>query len=225
MQERKCPDFRKNGSCCVYLWVKFSIQNVVLRVSRRKNKVFQLGFFFLRFWRNIYQSVLGPRKFPSTEKIVVDRLHSGIILFPKRSILNVCQYSEYVCLDNCSVICTVTLFYVLYQIHPKFWHLQNFIYSGICRHIQAYSALWRHIQAYWGIIKAYSAPCATLAYSQLCHIHIQNLVKLWPNIFRIPPLSEQFIQTLIQAYSEPCVTQYLHIQNPGIFIPCFHYTG
>ena len=34
---KKCPDFGKKGPDCVHLWVKFSIQNVVLRVSRRKN--------------------------------------------------------------------------------------------------------------------------------------------------------------------------------------------
>ena len=225
MQERTCPDFRKNGSCCVYLWVKFSIQNVVLRVSRRKNKVFQLGFFFLAFLTKYLSKCTRSTKISFHWKNCRWALALRHYSFCKTLHLKCLTVFWIRLSDNCSVICTVTLFYVLYQIHPKFWHIQNFIYSGICRHIQAYSALWRHIQAYWGIIKAYSAPCATLAYSQLCHIHIQNLVKLWPNIFRIPPLSEQFIQTLIQAYSEPCVTQYLHIQNPGIFIPCFHYTG
>ena len=35
--KKKCPDFWKKGSVCVHLWVKFSIQNAVLRVSRRKD--------------------------------------------------------------------------------------------------------------------------------------------------------------------------------------------
>ena len=34
---KKCPDFGKKGPDCDHLWVKFSIQNIVLRVSRRKN--------------------------------------------------------------------------------------------------------------------------------------------------------------------------------------------
>ena len=35
--QKKCPDFGKKGPDSVYLCPKFSIQNVVLRVSRRKN--------------------------------------------------------------------------------------------------------------------------------------------------------------------------------------------
>ena len=36
-KRKNCPDFWKEDLDCVHLWVKFSIQNVVLRVSRRKN--------------------------------------------------------------------------------------------------------------------------------------------------------------------------------------------
>ena len=40
---KKCPD-------CVHLWVKFSIQNVVLKLSRRKNSnILPCGAFFLVF--------------------------------------------------------------------------------------------------------------------------------------------------------------------------------
>ena len=34
---KNCPDFEKNNPDCVHFLVKFFIQNVVLRVSRRKN--------------------------------------------------------------------------------------------------------------------------------------------------------------------------------------------
>ena len=45
---KKCPDFGKKGPDCVYLWVKFSIQNIVLRVSRQKNsEKFPCGASFL----------------------------------------------------------------------------------------------------------------------------------------------------------------------------------
>ena len=45
--EKKCPDFGKKGLDCVYLWVKFSTQNVVLRVSKKKNsKVFSCAASF-----------------------------------------------------------------------------------------------------------------------------------------------------------------------------------
>ena len=33
---KKCPDFGKKGSNCVHLWVNFSIENIVLRVSWSK---------------------------------------------------------------------------------------------------------------------------------------------------------------------------------------------
>ena len=59
---KKCPYFGKNGPNCVHPCVKSSIQNVVLRVSRRKSsEIFPCGaFFFLRFWRKVYRSALIP---------------------------------------------------------------------------------------------------------------------------------------------------------------------
>ena len=48
--EKNYPDFRKKSLDCVHLWVKFSIQNVVLGISWRKNSNVSLwAFFFLRF--------------------------------------------------------------------------------------------------------------------------------------------------------------------------------
>ena len=70
-------------------------------------------------------------------------------------ILHVWQRSEYVCLNNCSVICTVNLCYVLQEIHSEFSHIQYSVFSGERRHIQSYSKLLKHIQAYWDFIKAY----------------------------------------------------------------------
>ena len=119
----KCHDFGKKYRDCVHHWVKFSIQNLVLRVSRRKkSKMFFCGaFFFLCFWWNLYQSALVPHQTcPSCpEKFLVAHLHSDIILFGERSILNVWKCSEYFCLNNCSLNCTVTLCYVLRQIHSE----------------------------------------------------------------------------------------------------------
>ena len=46
--EKKCPDFGKKGPYCVHPWVEYAIQNIVLRVSRRKSsKMFPWGVFFL----------------------------------------------------------------------------------------------------------------------------------------------------------------------------------
>ena len=48
--EKKSRDFRKKGPNCVHPWVESSIQNVVLRVSRRKSsKIFPCWAFFLQF--------------------------------------------------------------------------------------------------------------------------------------------------------------------------------
>ena len=161
---KRFPDFGKKDPDCVHLW--FPIQNVVLRVSRRKNS-----------------KMLKPRL---PEKYLVARLHSGIILLAKRSILNIWQCSEDVCLNNCSVICTVTLSYVLHQAYTEFWIIQNSVYSGVCRRIETYSALLRHIHAYWSIseqfipilfnyIQSYSELCVVAAYAEIWHIwSIQN---------------------------------------------------
>ena len=46
---KKCHDFRKKGPDCVHHWVKFSIQNVVLRVGEQTPKCFPVGLFFLVF--------------------------------------------------------------------------------------------------------------------------------------------------------------------------------
>ena len=37
---KRCPDFGKKGPECVHSWIKFSIQNVVLRVSEEKTRKF-----------------------------------------------------------------------------------------------------------------------------------------------------------------------------------------
>ena len=47
---RKCLEFglKKKSRDCVHLWVKFSIQNIVLTVPRRKNsQIFPCEVFFL----------------------------------------------------------------------------------------------------------------------------------------------------------------------------------
>ena len=71
------------------------------------------------------------------------------------------------CLDNDSVIFTVTLCFVLHQNVPhqtylEFWLIQNSIYLGICRIIQSYSTLLKHIHAYWSIFEAYTCIFSTL---------------------------------------------------------------
>ena len=190
--------------------------------------MFPCCFPFLCFWRNVYWSALVPCNLLCPEIFLVARLHSGIILFAKCSISYVWQCFEYVCLDNCPVICTLTLCYVLHQTHSESWHIPNSIYSGTCKHIQAYSSLLRHIShpvqtshihnlaIFWALAylepEAYSKPCEILTR------HIQNLT-----IVRRVHLG------IIQPYSEPCVTfvyaETCHIWNAGIFrtLPQLHH--
>ena len=47
---KKYPDFEKKDPDCVHLWVKFSAENIVLGVSRRKGfKMFPCGTLFFVF--------------------------------------------------------------------------------------------------------------------------------------------------------------------------------
>ena len=62
--KKKCSDFRKKGPDCVLPYVKFSIQNVVLRVSKRKRfKIFPCGAFFSGIF---YEMFIGEPKFHET---------------------------------------------------------------------------------------------------------------------------------------------------------------
>ena len=127
--ERSALNLEKRNPDCVHLCVKFSIQNIILRVSRRKNsKMFHCRAFFLVFLCNGFRSALVSQNL----SYLVACWHSGIILFAKRSILNVWKSSEYSFLNNCSVICTVTLRYCVR-------HIQNSdilrTHSDILRHI------------------------------------------------------------------------------------------
>ena len=56
--KKKCPDFRKKGSDCVHPYIKFTIGNVVLRVSKRKNfDISACGAFFTRIFDEIFIGV------------------------------------------------------------------------------------------------------------------------------------------------------------------------
>ena len=140
-------------------------------------------------------------------------------------------------LYNFSVICTVTLCYVLYQTHSKCWHIQHSVfqvYADIFNHIQRYRVL-RHIHAYWDIIKAYSrfiqaysAPCVALAYSWPCHIRSQSIFRIGDFFKNLSNFDQAYSEPChralishIQAYSELCATlayaETLHTRNPGIY--------
>ena len=123
-------------------------------LGEKTPKCFPVGPFFLVFLTNCLSVYCSSTKPPQPWKFssCVPALRQ--CFFCKRLHL---KYLTVVwiclCLDNCSVICTVTLHYVLHQTHLKFRHIHNSVYSDICRHIQAYSALLHHIHGYWGIMR------------------------------------------------------------------------
>ena len=60
--------FGEKRSHCVHYWLKFSIQNVVLRVSKRKTlKCFPAGPFFLVFLTKYLWKCLSSTKLPLPE--------------------------------------------------------------------------------------------------------------------------------------------------------------
>ena len=132
-------------------------------------KCFPAGPFILAFlMKCLSKSPSSKTLHPSCpEKFLVAYLHSGIVLFAKHSILNVWQCPKYVCLNNCSVISTATLCYVLHEAHSEFWHVQHYVFS----------ALLRHIHAFWDINNAYLG-----IFSSLCN----------PRIFTALPYSESW---------------------------------
>ena len=55
---KKCPDFENKESDCVHPWVKFSIENIVSRVSRRKSsKIFPCGTLFSCVFNEMFVKV------------------------------------------------------------------------------------------------------------------------------------------------------------------------
>ena len=85
-------------------------------------------------------------------------------------------------LDNYSIICTVTLCYVLHQTRSEFWHVQNYLfryiqaYPRILSIIKAYSCILRDCQGMFRLIYLYSAPFLTHAYSEPYHISRHDLL-------------------------------------------------
>ena len=171
--QKKCPDFGKKSPDCVCFWLKFPIQNIVLRVSRRKNSnIFLFGTLFSWFFDVIFIKVIlfhkhshlpTPNLPPTPPPPLLPWKGSGyapaLIYYSFCKTLHLKCLTVFwiqLCLDSCSVICTVTLCYELHKTHSEFSHIQISVFSGICRHSQSYSVLLRHIHAYWHIIKVYS---------------------------------------------------------------------
>ena len=91
-------------------------------------------------------------------------------------------------------------------------------YSIIFSVIEVYSRILRYYEGNFKLIQAYSAPGATLAYSQPCHIFSSSIFKT-RGLFKI-------LSNIDQTYSELChsalfgriqnLVQHLHTQKSGI---------
>ena len=115
--------FGRKNTDYVYQWVKFSIQNAVLRVSRRKNsKMFPCGTsfsFFLR--RNNCRSALVPQ-LPGPLPLKISGCTPALRHYYLCKTLHLKRLTVFgicLCLGNFSVNCTVTLCYVFHQTHLK----------------------------------------------------------------------------------------------------------
>ena len=114
---------------------------------------------------------------PWHENFLIAYLHSDIILFAKRSILIVWQYSEYA-----SVSITAQYFVQWPYTISSIRHIQNsgifstLFFWGICHQVQSHSLLLKHIDAYWDIAKAYS-DLLTQAYSAHCDRRIFTILS------------------------------------------------
>ena len=82
--EENCPD-------CVHLWVKFSIQNAVFRVSKKKNsKMFPYGAFFSCVFDEMFIEVPQfHESFPILKNIWLLAYTQILFFLQKGSILNV----------------------------------------------------------------------------------------------------------------------------------------
>ena len=158
-ENRKEVLILKKSPDCFDLWVKFFIQNVLLKSRRKISKILPCGASFCCVF-DMFSCVFDMflkclLKCPSSATL----LPSPVLIHYSfcKTLHFKCLMVFWICLcfDNCPVICVVTLCYVKQQTHSQFWHIQ-YCFSGICQHVKSHSTLLRHIHAYWGIIKVYS---------------------------------------------------------------------
>ena len=139
-----------------------------------------MGSFILVFLTKCLLKCPKPMKPPLLWNFLFGCMHSAIILFVKNSVLNFWQFSEYICLDNCSVICTLTLCYVLHQRHSEFWHIQNYLF----RYMQAYPRIFSIIKAY---MRPHNIP-VTLDLVKEVIIDLDSSKVVWPSCIPVVAL-------------------------------------
>ena len=144
--EKKYPDR-------VHLWVKSSIQNVVLRVSRRKSaKCSPAGPFFLVLFTKCLS------KCPSSTKHLLPGKISGWV--PTLRHYSFCKTLHLKCLTVFWICLSLQLLSNLYSDLMLCTASDTFrilVYLELCifRYMQAYSSIFRIIKAYSRILRHY----------------------------------------------------------------------
>ena len=118
--------FGKKYPDSVHPWIKFFFQNVVLRVSRRK-KCFPAGTFFLVFLKKCLSKCHSSKKPPLPWKI--SGCSPALRHYLSCRTLHIKCLTKFwirLCLNNCSVFCTLTLCRTVF--------------------IQVYASIFKHIQ-------------------------------------------------------------------------------
>ena len=149
------------------------------------------------FWQNFYLSTLVPLLF-------CQMLHlTCLTVFWIR-----------LCLDNCPVILTMTLLYVLHQTHSEFGHIYYCFILGIFRYIRSSSALLRDIHAYWVIFKAYSG-----IFNTMCNPRIFTTWQYWALKYLKHKTYLKSCEAVTRNIQNSVIVYYSAIfrHNPGIF--------
>ena len=102
--------------------------------------------------------------------------------------------------------CIVNIYYALHQTHSGFWHIQNYVYSGISRYLQAHSTLLSHIHAFDALLRHLQSSSGIL----------RTLCK--PLVFTNLLFSQALPYVELETYSKPCETSKRDIQNPAMVI-------
>ena len=91
LNRKQCHDLGKNGLDCVQLWIKCSIQNLVLIASRRENSnMLPCGDFFSCVFDEMFiEMPYFHKTFPTLKSLWLCACTQALFLFPKHSILNV----------------------------------------------------------------------------------------------------------------------------------------
>ena len=116
--QKKCPDFWKKDSDFVLLWVKFSIQTLILTP-----KYFPARPLFSGTFDEIYIEVPYFHKHPHPLSWKISGCAPALRYYSFCKTLHLKCLTVFwmrVCLDNCSVICKVTWCYVLHETHSEF---------------------------------------------------------------------------------------------------------